>query len=124
MNDESVALAGIPRNAQGAVFAEPWEAKAFALVLSLHERGVFTWTEWADALSHSIGAARAAGDDDLGGTYYRHWLQALESMAARKGLASNEELARLARAWADAAERTPHGSAVELEPQFTAQLPR
>jgi len=107
-------LAGLPRDSHGPVFNEPWEAKAFAMVLSLHERGLFTWTEWADALSQEIRAAPARGDADLGGTYYQHWLRALEAMVARKAAASAEELARYRHAWAKAAERTPHGQAVEL----------
>ena len=78
----------------GPVFKEPWEAKAFALTLRLHERGLFTWPEWADALSREISGAQARGDADLGDTYYRHWLQALEGLVALKGAASADELAR------------------------------
>lgn len=96
------------------VFKEPWEAKAFALTLQLHERGLFTWPEWADALSREINAAQVRGDADLGDTYYQHWLQALEHLVALKGAASAAELAHCARAWAEAAERTPHGSPIEL----------
>ncbi len=96
------------------MFKEPWEAMAFAMVLELHERGLFTWTEWAEALAQEIRAAQSAGDADLGDTYYRHWLRALESMVARKGATSNEELGRYRQAWAEAAERTPHGQPVEL----------
>jgi nitrile hydratase accessory protein len=96
------------------VFKEPWEAKAFAMVLRLHERGLFTWSEWAEALAHEIRTAQSTGDADSGDTYYHHWLRALESMVARKGAASNEELATYQRAWAEAAERTSHGQPVEL----------
>jgi nitrile hydratase accessory protein len=105
---------GFPDDDAGPVFKEPWEAKAFALTLRLHERGLFTWPEWADALSREINAARARGDADLGDTYYQHWLRALESLVTLKGVASADELARCGRAWAEAAERTPHGSAIEL----------
>jgi nitrile hydratase accessory protein len=107
-------FAGIPRDGAAPVFNEPWEAKAFALTLRLHERGLFTWPEWADALSHEIAAAQARGDADLGDTYYQHWLRALESLVAAKGAASADELARCRHAWAEAAERTPHGSPIEL----------
>jgi nitrile hydratase accessory protein len=96
------------------VFAELWQAKAFAMVLQLHERGLFTWTEWADSLAQEIRAASAVGDPDLGDTYYQHWLRALEAMIARKGAASIDELTRCQHAWADAAERTSHGSPIEL----------
>jgi nitrile hydratase accessory protein len=114
MNTSPADLPGFPRDSEGPVFKEPWEAMAFAMVLELHERGLFTWTEWAEALAQEIRAAQSAGDADLGDTYYRHWLRALESMVARKGATSNEELGRYRQAWAEAAERTPHGQPVEL----------
>jgi len=110
-------LPGIPHDSAGPVFKEPWEAKAFAMVLRLHERGLFSWVEWAAALSDEIGAARAAGEAGSGDTYYRHWLQALETMVARKGAARGEELAASRHAWALAAARTPHGSPIELRPE-------
>jgi len=73
-------LPGIPLQGDGPVFNEPWEARAFAMTLALHERGVFTWPQWAAALSREIGRAHASGDADLGDTYYQHWLLALESL--------------------------------------------
>jgi nitrile hydratase accessory protein len=97
------------------VFREPWEAHAFALAVSLHERGLFTWSEWADALALQIAAAQAAGDADLGDTYYRHWLAALETLVSAKGAATRTELTRTRDAWEHAAERTPHGKAIELQ---------
>ena len=69
------------------MFREPWEAQAFAMTLALHERGLFTWTEWADALSSAIKRAQAAGDCDDGSTYYEHWLAALETLVGTKGIA-------------------------------------
>ena len=95
-------------------FDAPWQAQAFALALTLHERGVFTWVEWAEALSQQIAAAQAGGDADLGDTYYRHWLAALESLVATKGLSSRAELTRYQHAWDHAADRTPHGQPIEL----------
>jgi nitrile hydratase accessory protein len=97
------------------VFREPWEARAFAMVLMLHERGLFTWREWADTLAVQITAAQAAGDADHGETYYRHWLAALETLVARKGAGSTAELDSTARAWDRAADRTPHGQPIELQ---------
>jgi nitrile hydratase accessory protein len=73
-------LPGIPLDAGSPVFKEPWEAKAFAMTLALYERGLFTWPQWAQALSQEISRAQAAGDADLGDTYYQHWLSALESL--------------------------------------------
>jgi nitrile hydratase accessory protein len=103
-----------PRNAEGPVFREPWEAQAFALVLSLHERGVFSWNEWATVLGDEIKKAQAAGDPDTGETYYHHWLNALERIVAAKGLADPHILARTRDAWANACARTLHGAPIEL----------
>lgn len=108
------ALPRLPRDADGPVFNAPWEAHAFAMTLSLHERGVFTWPEWADTLSHEIQAAQAAGDADLGDTYYRHWLNALEALVAAKRISSTDELSRYRAAWDHAADRTPHGRPIVL----------
>jgi nitrile hydratase accessory protein len=76
-------LPGIPLDGDAPVFKEPWEAKAFAMTLALHERGLFTWPQWAEALSRQIKMAQAAGDADLGDTYYQHWLLALESLVKK-----------------------------------------
>ncbi|WP_298833258.1 nitrile hydratase accessory protein [uncultured Piscinibacter sp.] len=97
------------------VFREPWEAHAFALAVSLHRQGLFSWTEWAAALAAQIRRAQAEGDADLGDTYYRHWLAALEALVAEKGASSAGELARYRDAWDRAAERTPHGRPIELQ---------
>ena len=96
------------------MFEAPWQAHAFAMTLSLHERGVFTWSEWAAALSEEIRSAQRTGDSDRGDTYYHHWLKALEALVARKGVASNVELARYERAWRNAAQRTVHGAPIVL----------
>jgi nitrile hydratase accessory protein len=98
------------------VFREPWEAQAFAMALSLHERGLFTWTEWAAALADEIKRAQAGGDPDDGRTYYRHWLATLEKLVAAKGVATFETQHRYRDAWDHAADRTPHGSPIELRP--------
>ena len=110
-------LAGQPLDADGPVFREPWEAHAFAMAVALHERGLFTWTEWAAALAREIAAAQAAGDEDAGDTYYRHWLKALEAMVTAKGASSSDELSRYREAWDHAADRTPHGRPIELRPE-------
>ena len=111
------AVSSIPRDQDGPVFRAPWEAQAFAMALSLHDRGVFTWSEWAAALADQIKRAQAAGDPDTGETYYRHWLNALERIVAAKGLADGEMLARYRHAWHHAADRTPHGTPIELKPE-------
>ena len=111
------AVPSIPCDAEGPVFREPWEAQAFAMALALHERGIFTWNEWADTLSGEIKRAQAAGDPDTGETYYRHWLAALERLIAVKGVTTSETLHRYRDAWDHAADRTPHGAPIELRPE-------
>ena len=108
------AVRGIPRDRDGPVFREPWEAQAFAMAVTLQGRGLFTWSEWAAALGEEIKRAQAAGDPDSGETYYRHWLATLERMVAQKGVTDPETLARYRDAWDHAADRTPHGTPIEL----------
>ncbi len=110
------ALPGIPRDDGGPVFREPWQAQAFSMALALHQRGVFTWPEWAAALADEIKRAQAAGDPDTGITYYSHWLATLERLVAEKGIATEQTLARYRDAWDRAADRTPHGTPIELRP--------
>jgi nitrile hydratase accessory protein len=108
------ALPDLPRDSAGPVFGEPWEAQAFAMALALHERGLFSWTEWAATLAHEIKRSQVAGDPDRGNTYYRHWLNALERLVAEKNVAGAAQLARYRDAWAHAAARTPHGMPIAL----------
>ena len=105
----------VPSDAQGPVFAEPWEAQAFALAIDAHARGLFSWSEWAAELSAQIKAAQAAGDPDTGQTYYRHWLATLEALTIQKGAASRVQLEQVQQAWDRAAKATPHGQPVVLE---------
>jgi len=111
------ALEDLPQDDDGPVFREPWEAQAFAMALSLHERGMFTWNEWAAALADEIKIAQAGGDPDTGTTYYRHWLATLEKLVAAKGVATLETQHRYRDAWDHAADRTPHGKPIELKPE-------
>ena len=109
------SVPGIPRDAEGPVFQEPWEGQAFAMALTLHERGLFTWGEWAELLGEEIRRAQAAGDPDTGATYYRHWFNTLERVVADRGVTSRETLVRYRDAWDRAAHRTPHGRLIELQ---------
>jgi nitrile hydratase accessory protein len=114
--DGPVTLPLQPCDDEGPVFREPWEAQAFAMALALHRRGLFTWKEWADTLAAQIAAAQAAGDPDVGDTYYRHWLAALETIVAAKGASTPRELGQHRLAWERAAHRTPHGQPIVLQP--------
>lgn len=104
----------LPRDADGPVFAEPWQAHAFALTIRLHEQGYFTWNEWAAALAAEIKAAAENGVPGDGSRYYEHWLSALERLATNKGLIDPAALRNRKQDWADAYRHTPHGKPVEL----------
>jgi nitrile hydratase accessory protein len=109
-------LPGLPCDTGGPVFNAPWEAQAFAMTLALHERGEFTWKEWAQTLADVIGEVKQRGEADTGEHYYRHWQTALERITARKGLVSDALLLQRRQQWDEAARRTPHGQPIELDP--------
>lgn len=105
-------VADLPPGVDAPVFAEPWQAEAFAMTVALHDKGVFSWSEWADALSAQVKKPGAATD---GHDYYEHWLAALESLLASKGLAAKSDVDAMAEAWERAAHATPHGKPILLE---------
>lgn len=107
---------GLPRDEGGPVFRAPWQAQAFAMALALYQKGLFTWPEWAQALAERIEAAPAQPGEDAGDAYYRQWLETLEGMVAAKGASTPAELRRWQQAWDHAADRTPHGQPIELQP--------
>ena len=113
----ALEVPGIPQGEEGPVFRAPWEAHAFARAVSLHQRGLFTWPEWAATLADEIKRAQAAGDPDTGETYYHHWLNALERLVAEKRVADQATLTRYRDAWERAADATPHGEPIELRPE-------
>jgi nitrile hydratase accessory protein len=104
----------LPRDEGGPVFAEPWQAQAFALAVGLCANGHFTWKEWASALAEELKSAADRGAPDDGSRYYEHWLAALERLVTEKALSNAEELLARKEAWADAYRHTPHGKPVEL----------
>jgi len=107
-------LPQLPRDEGRPVFAEPWQAQAFALAVKLSEQGHFTWKEWATTLAEEIKAAAVRGETDDGTRYYHYWLAALERLVAAKGLSNTAELVARKKAWADAYRHTPHGKPVQL----------
>ncbi len=104
----------LPRDEGGPVFAEPWQAQAFALAVRLSAQGHFTWKEWAAALAEELKTAADRGEPDDGSQYYLHWLAALERLVTAKGLSDQTALIARKEAWADAYRHTPHGRPVEL----------
>jgi nitrile hydratase accessory protein len=107
-------LPGLPRDEGGPVFKEPWQASAFALAVSLSERGHFTWQEWAAALAQELRASAARGEPDDGTQYYDCWLNALERLVVAKRLSDVAALHARKEAWAEAYRRAPHGKPVQL----------
>ena len=119
--DRLAALPRLPRDDGGPVFAEPWQAQAFALAVKLSEQGHFTWKEWAAALAHELEAAASRGEPDDGSQYYDHWLAALERLVQAKGLVDQAALVERKDAWADAYRHTPHGQPIELRTEGSAK---
>ena len=103
------------------VFAEPWQAQAFALAVKLSEQGYFTWKEWSATLADELKAAAARGEPDDGSHYYEHWLAALEQLVSSKRLTDSAELLQRKDEWADAYRHTPHGKPVELRTRSPAE---
>ena len=115
------ALPSLPRDEGGPVFAEPWQAQAFALAVRLSGEGHFTWKEWAAALAEELKAAADRGEPDDGSHYYEHWLATLERLATAKSLTNTTELAERKEAWADAYRHTPHGKPVVLKKDASSE---
>ena len=105
------------------VFAEPWQAQAFAMAVRLSEEGHFTWKEWTAALAGELKSAAGRGEPDDGSRYYEHWLAALEKLVAAKALSTPAEMLARKEAWADAYRHTPHGKPVMLRSQNAASSP-
>ena len=84
----------LPACADGdMVFKEPWEAKAFAIVVTLSQAGCFTWSEWVDCFSEQVTrATQVEADGGVPKTYYEQWVDATESILIAKGVTSPEQL--------------------------------
>ena len=111
-------LSQIPRDDEGPVFNEPWEASAFALAVRLSEEGHFTWPEWVAVLVEEIARAQRESDPDLGDTYYHHWVAALERLCSEKALVGQPDMVRRKEDWRKAYLNTPHGKPIELSAAF------
>ena len=110
-------LPPLPQDEEGPVFAEPWQAQAFALAVKLSEAGHFTWKEWAEALANELNEAEQRGEPDDGTHYYNHWVAALERIVTEKGLTEFPTLEKRKDEWEHAFKHTPHGEPVVLPDQ-------
>jgi nitrile hydratase accessory protein len=108
------AADGLPRDSDGPVFEEAWQAEAFALTVRLHEAGCFAWGEWADTLAAVLREVRERGEIDDGSHYYDHWLEALERLVTAKRVLDTATLERRKADWEAAYLATPHGQPVVL----------
>lgn len=104
---------GLPKSNEGdPVFAEPWQAEAFAMTVRLHEKGVFSSSEWAEALSHELyQPGRRADASD----YFDCWVAALSRLVTELSITSQDHLDHVTQSWHRAAEATPHGKPILLE---------
>ncbi|HHU09487.1 MAG TPA: nitrile hydratase accessory protein [Intrasporangiaceae bacterium] len=99
----------LPPRGDEQVFAEPWQAQVFAMTVVLHERGLFTWPQWAQRLGRHVASGASDGSD-----YYHRWADALEELLDDLAVASTADVAEVTQAWHQAAARTPHGRPIEL----------
>jgi nitrile hydratase accessory protein len=122
---DALQLPDPPGREAGPVFLEPWHAEVFSLAVALHRHGAFSWSEWVELFAGTLRDVPADNEESIEAAYYRRWLLALESLVARTGLASVEEMAQRKEEWRHANLRTPHGQPVELKrPAGAAELHR
>lgn len=114
---DPLSLPGLPIDAEGPIFAQPWQAQAFALTVRLSAQGAFAWSDWTEALSREL-ASDPGGD---GSRYYAHWVKALESLLTDRGMLAASDLAERKAAWAAAYRHTPHGKPVELSVKLQSE---
>ena len=108
------SLPDLPKDEEGPVFSEPWQAQAFALAVSLCDEGYFSWSEWVEQFSNQVKLAQQSGDPDLGDTYYNHWINTLEAIVSKKQLVAISDMKTRKEAWRQAYLLTPHGKPIEL----------
>ena len=102
------------KDEQQPVFAELWEAHAFAIAVKLSEKGLLKCSEWSDALAEEIKEAKDQGKPDFGNTYYQFWLSALETILLEKNILKKSDLKSMMEQWRHAFLSTPHGNHVKL----------
>lgn len=89
----SDGAAAPPRSNGELVFEEPWESRAFGIVMTLIDRDVFTWKQFQAALIARIARWQDTPGDGGPWSYYRHWLAALEDVLGACGCLRPEDVA-------------------------------
>lgn len=102
------------RVGRAAAFAEPWQARAFAIAVLASRQGCFTWSEWTHTLGRELQSLPDADPQVAAKRYFDCWLSALQSLLIGKGALGQTELHERKHAWEDAYRRTPHGMPVNL----------
>jgi nitrile hydratase accessory protein len=97
-----------------AAFQKPWHATGFAILLSLHRAGLFSWPEWVDAFSSRDRMSPDRAGECVEDGYYRRVLETVEDLLSGKGMMTAQALAAMDDAWRRAYLGTPHGMPVEL----------
>ena len=98
----------------GARFAEPWQARAFAIAILASREGCFTWAEWTQALGRELHTGSNLDPRSGEAHYFDCWLRALQLLLIGKGAIGEAELRECRDAWEEAYRRTPHGVPVTL----------
>jgi nitrile hydratase accessory protein len=82
----------LPERGGDLSFDAPWQARAFATVMTLYRQGFFEWNEFQARLIEAIQSADPADDTDAEEVYYRHWLEAVEDLLSDRGVVMGDEL--------------------------------
>lgn len=78
--------APLPRKSGELVFHDDWERRAFALAVSLADRGTFEWKEFQQQLIESVREAERDDPEHPSRGYYESWLVSLERLVETKRL--------------------------------------
>ena len=111
---EARAFAESLGSGPGVEFAEPWQARAFAIAVIASRQGCFTWSEWTHSLGRELQRSADTDPKTAEANYFDCWLSALQSLLLAKGAVGQAELHERKHAWEDAYRRTPHGVPVSL----------
>lgn len=101
-------------------FDDPWQAQLFALTVALSDAGHFSWPDWTVAFGATLKRHGASRELDGGADYFNAWLETLEGLLNRTGMAASADVSGVKAAWEEAYLTTPHGQPVRLKVPVTA----